>query len=107
MAEPDKARVRVDSSIGDVVVSGTPVLSGIEGRPSNTPEGGFVFEVFGDTLLAASSGEFNYIHFGVVLTDVELVVPSGITVIREQMPLNGDKEPDRRPPGSPPRPAGR
>ena len=103
----EKATVRVDPDAVDIVVFGTPVLQGLDGPPAGTTEGGFAFEMFGDTLLAATFGEFLYIHFGVVMTDLEVVVPRGIVVTREKMVRNGDKKADKRPPGASPRPEGR
>jgi len=97
------------SSDGKINVSGTPVLRGIEGRPSDGAfnDAGFVSKGFDDALLVTTKGEFFYIHFGTVMNDLVIEVPDGIEVVREPMVNNGDTKPDLRPPGSPPRPEGR
>lgn len=97
------------SSDGKINVSGTPVLRGIEGRPSSGAfdDAGFASQRFDDALLVATKGEFFYIHFGTSMSDLVLEVPDGVEVVREAMIVNGDAKPDLRPPGSPPRPEGR
>ena len=97
------------SKDGTISVSGTPLLVGIEGRPSDRAFDsiGFASERFEDTLLVASKGEFFYIHFGTRITDLVIRVPEGVPVTKEPMAINGDEKPDLRPPGAPPRPEGR
>jgi hypothetical protein len=97
------------SKDGTISVSGTPVLVGIEGGPSEGAfdKVGFASVRFEDTLLVASKGEFFYIHFGTRLTNLVIRVPEGVPVSQERLVINGDLEPDLRPPGAPPRPEGR
>lgn len=98
-------KVNVDPNATEIVVQGRPTLFGVEGE--GQADGAFVFQRFGDALLVATKGEYVYIHLGVTIEELEITVPANVTVKRERMVVNQDREPDLRPPGAPARSEGR
>lgn len=102
--EAAAARVETAPGATEITLSGRACMQDSHGDASRPSRAGFAWKRFDGTLLGTTKGEFVYIHFGVTISDLVITVPPGVTVDREPMRLNGDMEPDLRPPGAPPRP---
>jgi hypothetical protein len=101
----EQAKVLTSPGKADIVVTGRPRLWGAYGPPSPGAfeRCGFATQRFNSTLLVATSCEYVYIHFGIVIEDLAITIPPGVEVEREFMVVNGDMKPDLRAPGAPPR----
>jgi hypothetical protein len=102
-----KAKVTTTDSRTQVAISAAP-NGGAKGYhpvdPSwkETPASewglGFASQRFGTTLLISSKNEIQYIHHRYVLENIEIEIPTGVTVIREERALSGNGNPNLTPP---------
>lgn len=105
-SETDNASVTTGTT-QQIEVSGLPV-GGAEGyhspapfwRPTPAKDWGldFVSKRYGDKLVISTTHEILYIHHHYALKDLNIRVPDGIQVIKEERNLNGDPAPNLTPP---------
>jgi hypothetical protein len=98
-----QAKVTTTDGVSQVEISASP-NGGAKGyHPADpswkeTPASewglGFVSERFGATLVISSKSKIQYIHHRYVLENIELMVPAGVTVVREARTLSGDGNPN-------------
>jgi hypothetical protein len=103
----DKAEIVTERGRRAVTISGAPEGGAKGYHPADpnwkeTPasEWGLDFQAkaFGSTLVISSSSEIFYIHHYYYLDRIRITVPEGITVVKENRKLTGERPPDFSPP---------